>query len=185
MNATARTLLIVEDDAGLQTQLRWSFDEYVVIVAGDRESALAEVRSHRPAVVLQDLGLPPDPAGTSEGFATIASILEEAPYTKIIVATGNGDRDNAVKAIGAGAYDFCSKPLDVEVLRLVVDRAFRVHELEAENRKLKSESGTAMEGIIGTSEAMTRAFRLVEKVGPTSASVLLLGETGTGKELVA
>ncbi|HKU79703.1 MAG TPA: PEP-CTERM-box response regulator transcription factor [Rhodanobacteraceae bacterium] len=185
MNAVARTLLIVEDDAGLQTQLRWSFDEYAVIVAGDRESALAEVRERQPAVVLQDLGLPPDPAGTSEGFATIASILEEAPYTKIIVATGNGDRDNAVKAIGAGAYDFCSKPLDVEVLRLILDRAFRVHELEAENRKLKSESGAAMEGIIGTSEAMNQAFRLVEKVGPTNASVLLLGETGTGKELVA
>ena len=185
MNATARSLLIVEDDAGLQTQLRWSFDEYAVIVAGDRESALAEIRRQQPAVVLQDLGLPPDPAGTSEGFATIAAILEEAPYTKIIVATGNGDRDNAVKAIGAGAYDFCPKPLDLEVLRLIVDRAFRVHELEAENRKLKSETVSALEGIIGTSAAMNQACRLVEKVGPTNASVLLLGETGTGKELIA
>ncbi|MGN6790213.1 MAG: PEP-CTERM-box response regulator transcription factor [Rhodanobacteraceae bacterium] len=185
MNANARSLLIVEDDVGLQTQLRWSFDEYAVIVAGDRESALAEIRRQQPAVVLQDLGLPPDPAGTSEGFATIAAILEEAPYTKIIVATGNGDRDNAVKAIGAGAYDFCPKPLDLEVLRLIVDRAFRVHELEAENRKLKSETASALEGIIGTSAAMNQACRLVEKVGPTNASVLLLGETGTGKELIA
>jgi two-component system NtrC family response regulator len=185
MSANTRSLLIVEDDVGLQKQLRWSFDEYNVILAGDRESALAELRRHQPAVVLQDLGLPPDAAGTSEGFATIAAILEEAPYTRIIVATGNGDRDNAVKAIGAGAYDFCPKPLDLEVLRLVVDRAFRVHELEAENRKLRSESGAVLEGIIGTSEAMAKACRLVEKVGPTNASVLLLGETGTGKELVA
>ena len=185
MSANTRSLLIVEDDAGLQKQLRWSFDEYNVIVAGDRASALAGLRQHQPAVVLQDLGLPPDAAGTSEGFATIAAILEEAPYTRIIVATGNGDRDNAVKAIGAGAYDFCSKPLDLEVLRLIVDRAFRVHELEAENRKLRSESAAVLEGIIGTSEAMAHACRLVEKVGPTNASVLLLGETGTGKELIA
>ncbi|HKT41848.1 MAG TPA: PEP-CTERM-box response regulator transcription factor [Rhodanobacteraceae bacterium] len=185
MSANTRSLLIVEDDPGLQKQLRWSFDEYNVVVAGDRESALAELRRHQPAVVLQDLGLPPDAAGTSEGFATIAAILEEAPFTRIIVATGNGDRDNAVKAIGAGAYDFCPKPLDLEVLRLIVDRAFRVHELEAENRKLRSESNTVLEGIIGTSEAMVQACRLVEKVGPTNASVLLLGETGTGKELVA
>lgn len=185
MSANMHSLLIVEDDVGLQKQLRWSFDEYNVIVAGDRESALAELRRHRPAVVLQDLGLPPDAAGTSEGFATIAAILEEAPYTRIIVATGNGDRDNAVKAIGAGAYDFCPKPLDLEVLRLIVDRAFRVHGLEAENRKLRNESGAVLEGIIGTSEAMAKACRLVEKVGPTNASVLLLGETGTGKELVA
>src|SRR6185437_2715368 len=185
MSANTRSLLIVEDDVGLQKQLRWSFDEYDVILAGDRASALAELRQHQPAVVLQDLGLPPDAAGTSEGFATIAAILEEAPYTQIIVATGNGDRDNAVKAIGAGAYDFCPKPLDLEVLRLIVDRAFRVHELEAENRKLRSEPGTVLEGIIGTSEAMAKACRLGEKVGPTNASVLLLGETGTGKELVA
>ena len=185
MSANTRSLLIVEDDPGLQKQLRWSFDEYNVVVTGDRESALAELRRHQPAVVLQDLGLPPDAAGTSEGFATIAAILEEAPFTRIIVATGNGDRDNAVKAIGAGAYDFCPKPLDLEVLRLIVDRAFRVHELEAENRKLRSESNTVLEGIIGTSEAMVQACRLVEKVGPTNASVLLLGETGTGKELVA
>lgn len=185
MSPAKRCLLIVEDDAGLQKQLRWSFEDYDVVVAGDRASALAMLRRHAPAVVLQDLGLPPDAAGTSEGFATIGEILELAPYTKIIVATGNGDRDNAVKAIGSGAYDFCPKPLDLEVLRLIVDRAFRVHELEAENRKLRSESATALAGIIGNSEAMRDACRLAEKVGPTNATVLLLGETGTGKELFA
>ncbi|MGH8145775.1 MAG: PEP-CTERM-box response regulator transcription factor [Rhodanobacteraceae bacterium] len=178
-------LLIVEDDAGLQSQLRWSFDHYEVVIAGDRATALTELRRHEPAVVLQDLGLPPDAAGTAEGFATITEILEEAPHTKIIVATGNGDRDNAVKSIGCGAYDFCSKPLDLDILRLIVDRAFRVHELEAENRKLRSQSTAALEGIIGSSQPMLEACRLVEKVSPTNATVLLLGETGTGKELFA
>jgi len=177
--------MIVEDDTGLRSQLRWSFEDYDVVMAGDRKSALELLHRHQPSVVLQDLGLPPDANGTTEGFATIADILQEAPYTKVIVATGNGDRDNAVKAIGSGAYDFCSKPLDLEVLRLIVGRAFRVHELEAENRKLRSQSSSALEGIIGNSEAMLHACRMAEKVGPTNATVLLLGETGTGKELFA
>jgi two-component system NtrC family response regulator len=180
-----RRLLIVEDDVGLQRQLRWSFEDYDVVIAGDRPTALDLLRSHEPAVVLQDLGLPPDAAGTTEGFATITDILQQAPDTKIIVVTGNGDRDNAVKSIGSGAYDFCSKPLDLDILRLIVDRAFRVHELEAENRKLKSQSAATLEGIIGSSEAMRDACRLVEKVSPSNATVLLLGETGTGKELFA
>jgi two-component system NtrC family response regulator len=180
-----RCLLIVEDDAGLQSQLRWSFEDYEVVIAGDRPTAIELLRRHQPAVVLQDLGLPPDAAGTAEGFETITEILGEAPHTKIIVVTGNGDRDNAVKSIGCGAYDFCSKPLDLEVLRLIVDRAFRVHELEAENRKLRSPSTAALEGIIGGSQAILEACRLIEKVSPSNATVLLLGETGTGKELFA
>ncbi len=185
MSGSSRCLLVVEDDAGLQSQLRWSFDDYTVVVAGDRPAALAQLARHEPAVVLQDLGLPPDASGTDEGFACIAEILEKAPHTKVIVVTGNGDRDNAVKAIGSGAYDFCSKPLDLEVLRLIVDRAFRVHELEAENRKLRGRAEAPLEGIIGSSRPMREACRLVEKVAPTNATVLLLGETGTGKELFA
>ena len=185
MTQNQRRLLIVEDDTGLQSQLRWSFEDYEVVMAGDRPTALDLLRRHEPAVVLQDLGLPPDAAGTTEGFATVTEILQEAPHTKVIVVTGNGDRDNAVKSIGSGAFDFCSKPLDLEVLRLIVDRAFRVHELEAENRNLRSQSTTALEGIIGSSEAMVDVCRLVEKVSPSNATVLLLGETGTGKELFA
>lgn len=180
-----RCLLIVEDDAGLQSQLRWSFEDYEVVIASDRPTAIELLRRHQPAVVLQDLGLPPDATGTAEGFATINEILAEAPHTKIIVVTGNGDRDNAVKSIGCGAYDFCSKPLDLEVLRLTVERAFRVHELEAENRKLRNQSTATLEGIIGGSQPILDACRLIEKVSPSNATVLLLGETGTGKELFA
>ena len=185
MSAPRRCLMVVEDDTGLQKQLRWSFEAYDVVVAGDREAALAKLEKHTPAVVLQDLGLPPDASGTSEGFATLAATLERAPHAKVIVVTGNGDRDNAVKAVGAGAFDFCSKPLDLEVLQLIVERAFRMHELEAENRKLRSESSAGLDGIIGTSQGMLDACRLVEKVSPTNATVMLLGETGTGKELFA
>ena len=185
MKTPQRHLLVVEDDTGLQTQLRWSFEDYDVLLAGDRSSALALLLRHQPAVVLQDLGLPPDPSGTSEGFATLAEILQQAPHTKVIVVTGNGDRDNAVKSIGCGAFDFCSKPLDLEMLRLIVSRAFRMHELEAENRTLRSQSTTLLEGIIGSSDVMADACRLVEKVGPSNATVMLLGETGTGKELFA
>ena len=185
MNTPLRTLLIVEDDAGLQSQLRWSFEDYHVIQATDRASALAQLREHSPAVVLQDLGLPPDPAGTEEGFATLAEILQQAPHSKVIVITGNGDRNNAVKSIGQGAYDFCAKPLDLEVLRLIVSRAFRVHELEEENLKFHTMSTSPLEGIVGASTAILNICRQVEKVSTSNASVLLLGETGTGKELFA
>lgn len=185
MNQAVPSLLIVEDDPGLQSQLRWSFDDYNVVPAVDRPSALAALQSQNPAVILQDLGLPPDPAGTSEGFASLAGILQQAPYAKVIVITGNGDRDNALKSIGLGAYDFCPKPLDLDVLRLIVTRAFRLHELEEQNRKLRMQSGAALDGIITNSESMLKVCRLVEKVGPTGATILLLGETGTGKELFA
>src|SRR5574337_1687474 len=176
MNAPQRRLLIVEDDVGLQRQLRWSFEDYDVAIAGDRPTALELLRSHEPAVVLQDLGLPPDATGTTEGFATITDILQQAPDTKIIVVTGNGDRDNAVKSIGQGAYDFCSKPLDLDVLRLIVSRAFRVHELEEESRKFHALSRSPLEGIVGASDAIFNVCRLVERVSTSNASVLLLGE---------
>ncbi len=185
MSENVHTLLIVEDDAGLQKQLRWSFEDYIVVPATDKATALAALRRHEPAVVLQDLGLPPDPAGTREGFTVLTEILHQAPHTKVIVITGNGDKDNALNAIGLGAYDFCPKPLDVDVLRIIVERAFRMHELEMENRKLKSQPDTKMDGIIAKSDSMLKICRLVEKLSVTNATILLLGETGTGKELFA
>lgn len=185
MTNDVRTLLVVEDDVGLQKQLRWSFEDYEVVQAEDRPTALAMVRRFEPPVILQDLGLPPDPGGTEEGFASLNEILAIAPHSKVIVITGNGERDNAVRAVALGAYDFCTKPLDLDILRIIVMRAFRLHELEDENRKLRSGATSPLEGIIGASEAMMKVCRLVEKVGPTDATILLLGETGTGKELFA
>jgi len=179
-------LLIIEDDPGLQKQLRWSFDAYEVLVAGDRESALALVRRHEPAVVTMDLGLPPDPDGASEGLATLQQILALAPDTKLIVLTGNQDHANAVKAIGMGAYDFHQKPFDPEILGLVVERAFYLHALQQENRRmLQTQADSPMSGIISRDPGMLKVCRSVEKVAPSSATVMLLGDSGTGKELLA
>ncbi|GMU68278.1 MAG: sigma-54-dependent Fis family transcriptional regulator [Steroidobacteraceae bacterium] len=181
-----RKLLIVEDDAGLQTQLKWTFDDFEVLQAANRQEALAHLRRSEPAVVLQDLGLPPDPDGVVEGMATLREILTLAPRTKVIVVTGNADRDNAVKAVGFGACDFYQKPLDTDVLRLIVDRAFHIHALEEQNRALREGAASSpLKGIIATDAGMLRVCRMVEKVAPASVSVLVLGESGTGKELIA
>ncbi len=185
MSATSR-ILIVEDDLGLRKQLKWCFDDYEVLQAGTRAEAVALVRRHEPAVVLQDLGLPPDAAGVTEGLATLQEILRIAPQTKVIVVTGNADRDNAVRAVALGAYDFYSKPVDTDVLKLIVLRAFNIASLEAENRRLRdTQSITPLEGIIATEASMQKVCRMVEKVAPTNATVLILGESGTGKELIA
>jgi two-component system, NtrC family, response regulator len=186
MSTDAPTLLIVEDDLGLQKQLSWSFDDYTVITATQRSEALAALRRHEPAVVLQDLGLPPDAEGVSEGLATLREILALAPQTKVIVVTGNAERDNALKAVACGAYDFYQKPVDIEVLKLLVARAFHIHAIETQNRQLREVQLTGgFEGIIATDDAMLKVCRMVEKVAPADVSVLVLGESGTGKELVA
>ncbi|MGY6213874.1 PEP-CTERM-box response regulator transcription factor [Methylolobus aquaticus] len=181
-----QTLLIVEDDPGLQSQLRWSFTDYKVCVADDRESALAAVRKHEPDVVTLDLGLPPDPGGVSEGFATLQEILSAAPHTKVIVITGNDDKVNPARSIGLGAYDFYQKPIDPEILAFVVERAFRLRALEEENRKLSRLHITnPLEGIVAASPEMHEMCRMVERLAPTDMTVLLLGESGTGKEVLA
>jgi two-component system NtrC family response regulator len=180
-----RKLLIVEDDVGLQSQLRWSLDDYDMVMAEDRETALSAVRRHEPAVVVQDLGLPPDAEGVDEGFATLQETLSFAPHTKIIVVTGNGDRDSAIRAVGVGAYDFYSKPVDIDTLHLLIERAYRMYDLEEQNRRLRQLAAAPLDGIVGASESMLKTCRLTEKVAPTNASLLLLGETGTGKELFA
>ncbi len=185
MNEKNNRLLIVEDDPGLQGQLRWSFDGFEIAVASEREAALAEVRRFEPGVVTLDLGLPPDPGGTSEGFRTLEEILTIAPAIKVIVVTGHDDRRNAVRAIGMGAYDFFEKPIDPEILTLAVERAGRLNWLEAENRKLSSAASTSpFRELIAASPEMLKVCRTVEKLGPTDATTLILGESGTGKEVL-
>ena len=186
MDAATRKLLVIEVDPGLQTQLRWCFENYEVIIAGDRESALSELQAHKPPVVTLDLGLPPDADGTSEGFQLLEEILQQAPHTKIIVVTGNNDREHATKAVAMGAYDFFYKPIDADMLELIVNRAYRLYELEDENRRLATkQTESPLEGVITGSDDMLQVCRTVEKVAPTDATVLVLGESGTGKELLA
>jgi two-component system NtrC family response regulator len=181
-----KRLLIVEDDPGLQSQLRWCFEDYEVLVAEDRETALAQLRRYEPPVVLQDLGLPPDPEGVSEGLATLEEALALAPATKVIVVTGHGDQENAVKAVGLGAYDFYQKPVETEALQLIVNRAYQIFELEQENQRLlRNQGDSPLYGIVAASEKMLEVCRIIEKVAPTNATSLLLGESGTGKELLA
>ena len=167
------------------SQLRWCFEDYEVLEAEDRESAVAQLRRHEPGVVLQDLGLPPDADGTEEGFKTLEETLHLAPHTKVIVVTGHGDQSNAIKAVALGAYDFYQKPVDVDTLQLLVKRAYHIYDLEQENRKLLGQASSPLDGIIAASDAMLRVCRMVEKVAPTDATTLLQGESGTGKELLA
>jgi two-component system, NtrC family, response regulator len=179
-------LLIVEDDPGLQKQLKWSLEAYELLQASDRREAITLLRRHEPTVVLQDLGLPPDAAGVSEGFATLKEILSLAPHTKVIVCTGNADKDNALKAIAAGAYDFCQKPLDVDLIQHIVDRALRLSMLEQQNRDLRElPRSSPLPDLITADSGMLRACRMIEKIAPSMVSVLVLGESGTGKELIA
>ena len=180
-------LLVVEDDEGLQRQLKWAYDGYRVVIAGDRASAIEQVRLHEPAVVTLDLGLPPDPDGTGEGFATLTEILAIKPDTKVIVASGHGARESALKAIALGAYDFYRKPVDIDELGLIVARAFHLHAIEDENRRLEAQGGgdTILGSIISASDEMLKVARTIERVASADVSVMLLGASGTGKELLA
>ena len=181
-----KPLLVVEDNPGLQKQLKWSFEGYQVHLAGDRASAIDLLKQSNAPVVTLDLGLPPDSANASEGLAALDEILSMASHTKVIVVTGSDDRQNALKAISLGAYDFYQKPIEPEMLSLIVDRAYSLYELEEENRRLATQGSLSqLDGIIGASPKMLVACRLVEKVGPSEATTLLLGESGTGKELFA
>ena len=186
--ANLPVLLVVEDDEGLQRQLKWAYDGYRVVAATDRTQAMEMLRLHEPAVVTLDLGLPPDPDGTSEGFATLSEILALKPDTKVIVASGHGARESALKAISLGAYDFYKKPVDIDELGLIVARAFHLHGIEDENRRLEAEGtpgGAVLGSIISAAPEMLKVARTVERVASADVSVMLLGASGTGKELLA
>ncbi len=181
-------LLIVEDDLGLQKQLKWSYEDFEVFCAANRDEAMALLRSEEPDVVTLDLGLPPDPDGVEEGFAVLDEMLKLKPDTKIIVASGHGARESALRAISAGAWDFYQKPVDIDELHLIVKRAFHVRELEMQNAKLQqpaSDGELLLGGIITASPEMLKVARTVERIASTGVSVMLLGASGTGKELLA
>jgi two-component system NtrC family response regulator len=188
MSGDKAKLLIVEDDEGLQRQLRWAYDDYDVLVASDRNAAIDLLRSQEPPVVTLDLGLPPDPDGVSEGFATLETILSLKPDTKVIVASGHGARESALRAIASGAYDFYQKPVDIDQLGLIVRRAFQLHGIEIENRRLEERVGddrTVLGTMITAAPEMTKVARTIERVANAAVSVMLLGASGTGKELLA
>ena len=178
------TILVVDDDLGIQKQLKWSLTDFNVVFADDRSSAIAQLRRFEPKVVTLDLGLPPDPANASEGLKTLEEILALAPNTKVIVVTGNNDKENALKAIDFGAYDFYQKPIDSDTIKLLINRALNLAKLEDENRIL-AKTRPAMGRIIGNSEAIQTVMRKAEKIAGTDISTLLLGESGTGKEVFA
>lgn len=182
----ARSLLIVEDDLALQKQIKWSVDKFESVTAHDRESALVQLRRHSPAVVTMDLGLPPDADGVGEGFKLLEQILAVEPDTKVIVLTGQNDQTNALRAVALGAYDFFAKPFEPELLTLTIDRAFRMFELQKENRRLREMyQPDALAGLVTRDPEMLRVCRTIEKVANTTATVMLLGESGTGKEVLA
>ncbi len=185
MTDKRRTLLIVEDDPALQKQMRWAFDQFETVVANNREEAIAQLRRHEPAIVTMDLGLPPAPDDVTEGFRLLGEILALAPDTKVVVLTGQHDRENAVRAVGMGAYDFFAKPFEPELLALTLDRALRLYDLQQDNRRLKVQQGSALSGVITRDAGMLKVCRLIEKVASANVTVMLLGESGTGKEVLA
>jgi two-component system NtrC family response regulator len=184
--ANSSPLLIVEDDLALQKQIKWSLDRFESVTASDRESALLQLRRHQPSVVTMDLGLPPDPDSVSEGFKLLGQMLDVDPNLKVIVLTGQNDQAHALRAVALGAYDFLAKPFDPEVLALTIDRAYRLADLQAENRRMQAlQQPDALAGLLTRDVEMLRIGRTIERVAGSGASVLLLGESGTGKEVLA
>jgi len=180
-------LLIVDDDEEIRTQMKWALaKEYDIVQAGDRASAFNLFQSARPAVVLLDLGLPPNPASPEEGLATLAQLLAHDPLAKIVIISGQAEKTNALQAVGAGAYDFLGKPVAMDELKLLLKRCFHVALLEREYRDMqKLLDRESFDGILGTSPRMEHLFESIRKVATVDAPVLILGESGTGKEMTA
>jgi two-component system NtrC family response regulator len=181
------TLLIVEDDEDIRTQMKWALAEsYEVVIAGDRTAAVAAFTSNRPSATLLDLGLPPRPNAPDEGLTMLSTLLGMDPLAKVIIVSGQGDKQNAWQAVGAGAYDFLSKPVDTDELRLLLQRCIYVAELEQEYLAMQQgRSADSFEDMLGASPQMQAVFNVIRKVGPTTVPVLVLGDSGTGKEMVA
>jgi two-component system NtrC family response regulator len=181
-----KKILVIEDDPGLRSQIKWCFEGFEVLQAEDMETAVKQLDEHNPSVVTLDLGLPPDPGGVTVGFSILEKIVTDFPETKVIVVTGQEDRGNALHAISMGAYDFFHKPIDAKILPLVVDRAYHLHEIEQENRALQEQKkASPLDGIVTASSAMLKVCEMVEKIAPSDLSALIFGESGTGKEVIA
>ncbi len=181
-------LLIIEDDPSLAKQMKWGLSgTYEIVIANNVKQAVRYLGSGSFPVATMDLGLPPHPDTTEEGFSLLQKLPEAAPDSKIIVITGNAEKQNAVKAISLGATDFCSKPVDLEMLKIILDRTFKIYELEKANRELREGGGdaTVFQGMLGASAVMKKLFSLIREVSVTDYPVLILGESGTGKEMVA
>lgn len=185
MDSVADKLMFVEDDAGLRRQLAWSFTEYEVQTAENRPGGMQLLEQFKPAVAVIDLGLPPDAQGATEGLALLEEIRSEQPDTKVIVLTGSEDRSHALRAIELGAFDFCSKPMDVDVLRTIIQRALHLSKLEAELRRTTKTAPGPLKGVVTGAPAMLEICRLIEKIAASDISVMLTGESGTGKEVFA
>lgn len=180
-------LLIVDDDDEIRTQMKWALNkDYQIFLAQDRVRAIDAFTEHRPQVVLLDLGLPPHPGTPEEGMAVLSELVARDRFAKIIIVSGQAEKTNALQAIGAGAYDFLTKPVELEELKIILRRTFHVAGLERDYRKLQAQLQTeTFEGLLGASHQIQRVFASVRKVATTNAPVLVLGESGTGKEMLA
>ncbi|HEY8239920.1 MAG TPA: response regulator, partial [Kiritimatiellia bacterium] len=160
-------LLIVDDDEDIRTQMKWALGhDYEVVQVGDRAGAVGTALLRRPDVVLLDLGLPPHPNTPEEGLQALGELLAQNPATKIIIISGQGEKENALRAVGQGAYDFMNKPIDIDDLKVILKRAFHIARLEREYRELQQRvSGNDFEGMIGTSPQMQQVFQMIRKVG--------------------
>lgn len=180
-------MLVTDDDEYVRGQMKWALNaQYDVLLAENREAAVALQKERKPAVVTLDLGLPPSPGDTREGFLALAEMLAIDPLVKVVVITGQGEQENALSAIGQGAFDFFSKPVDIDALKVVIDRALFLYGVEGKRREqLRSDLADVFEGMIGRSPQMQSVYEKIRKVAAAEAPVLIVGDSGTGKEMAA